>query len=992
MHKRHMHPTLLDGEQSRPDRKLRWSEEETLMLARKEARLFVSGPPQFMNQELLEYFPTRTLEAIKGQRRKQVHKDNVLKFIEEFRSLPAASGAASPSSSPSSGGSVSSSDHSGSPEPPNSPNPSDGEPANDDPTDPFIEFALSINLEGIHGFKVDDLISILHNALNRGKAATLQELALYLYSVFPPSQPGAPRLRTAPVAPLSRRKQRRKDYAVVQQNWRKHQARCAKSILDGPVEADLPPREVMEPYWRQVMESQNLSEPRQDDTLRQDLQDIWVPVTLEDLADHRPELSSSPGPDGVTSRQIRALPNQILLIVFNIILWARHLPLSLRESRTSFIPKKSGASEPQDFRPITVPSVFVRTLHSVLAARIRKAVQFDPRQRAFMPTDGCADNTVLLDMIIKQQYRNFTRSYIAILDVAKAFDSVSHRAIAVILRSYGFPEGFIQYVSNSYNEARTSFKGDGWFVHNVRPARGVKQGDPMSPILFNLVIDRLLRSLPAHIGARLDGVPVNAIAFADDMVLMASTPAGLQELLDVLTAYLSSCGMSLNPAKCLSLSLKGQPKSKTLVVEHRSFNIDGTRFPFIQRGESWKYLGIIFDANGRTRFRADEVVRPLLDRITKAPLKPQQRLHILRCFLLPRLFHRLTLGGVTVSVLKKTDVLVRSAVRRWLHLPADVPTAFYHASVADGGLGIQAVRFTAPLLRRSRLLNLHTPVLQNSPSLVAYVSSEIDLAERRLIIDASPLQCKVDVQRMWSRRLYTSVDGSGLVDAGKFPATHRWISEPTRFLSGHDFINCIAIRINAMPTRSRTSRGRAAKDRQCRAGCAGPETLNHVLQRCPRTHGLRIRRHDAVSAYIRRGLENKGFDVHSEPKVRCEGSVLKPDLVAIKDGHTFVLDTQVVTDGISLTTAHNTKRAKYNTLPFKAALTSLFPSRTVHVLTFTCNWRGVVSAASVHELLAHKILSKSDLYVLSTRVLVGGIIAFRSFCKDTSVWRRRPPR
>lgn len=57
----------------------------------------------------------------------------------------------------------------------------------------------------------------------------------------------------------------------------------------------------------------------------------------------------------------------------------------------------------------------------------------------------------------------------------------------------------------------------------MRPTTGVKQGDPLSPLLFNLVIDRLLRSLPEEIGATLGEGQINAIAFADDLILLANT-------------------------------------------------------------------------------------------------------------------------------------------------------------------------------------------------------------------------------------------------------------------------------------------------------------------------------------------------------------------------------------------------------------------------------------------------------------------------------------
>ena len=58
--------------------------------------------------------------------------------------------------------------------------------------------------------------------------------------------------------------------------------------------------------------------------------------------------------------------------------------------------------------------------------------------------------------------------------------------------------------------------------------RGETGIDPLSLLIFNMVMDSLLKSLPVEVGADINGVKVGAIAFADDLVLTASTATGLQ--------------------------------------------------------------------------------------------------------------------------------------------------------------------------------------------------------------------------------------------------------------------------------------------------------------------------------------------------------------------------------------------------------------------------------------------------------------------------------
>jgi len=76
----------------------------------------------------------------------------------------------------------------------------------------------------------------------------------------------------------------------------------------------------------------------------------------------------------------------------------------------------------------------------------------------------------------------------------------------------------------------------------------------------------------------------------------------------------------------------------------------------------------------------------MLQSLTESPLKPQQRMALARCNLLPRLYHGLVLAAQTAKGLETLDRIVRASVRKWLRLPKDTPLAFFHAKARDGGL------------------------------------------------------------------------------------------------------------------------------------------------------------------------------------------------------------------------------------------------------------------------------------------------------------------
>ena len=251
----------------------------------------------------------------------------------------------------------------------------------------------------------------------------------------------------------------------------------------------------------------------------------------------------------------------------------------------------------------------------------------------------------------------------------------------------------IEYIMNGYKDAVTRLSCNGWLSRPIRPGRGVKQGDPLSPMIFNLIIDKLFAKLPAEVGLKIGNMHLNAMGFADDLVLIATTPLGLQNMLDISAEYLAKCGLCVNAAKCFTVSVRGNAKAKkTNIIADQVFTCLGREIPALRRSEEWKYLGVPFTPEGRVLGNPLENLRRDLDTISKAPLKPQQRLFALRTVILPGLYHQLVLGLTTISLLNKIDAVTRLYVRRWLALPHDTPNANFHADAEDGGLSLPTIR------------------------------------------------------------------------------------------------------------------------------------------------------------------------------------------------------------------------------------------------------------------------------------------------------------
>ena len=157
--------------------------------------------------------------------------------------------------------------------------------------------------------------------------------------------------------------------------------RCINNILGNVEDAKPLPRAAIEPYWTTVFtQPATVTMP---ECIQHPVQDsIASPIKAEEIRAAIPSLAVSPRSDGRTARQFRAIPLGIIVRIFNLIIWCENLPKHLAISRTIFIPKKSQASLPGEFRPISISSVFA-VQHKILAQRIDAKIEMDDQLRAF---------------------------------------------------------------------------------------------------------------------------------------------------------------------------------------------------------------------------------------------------------------------------------------------------------------------------------------------------------------------------------------------------------------------------------------------------------------------------------------------------------------------------------------------------------------------------------------------------------------------------------
>ena len=960
VHERSQHPQAFHAQEVEAlmagSRKARWDEEELVLMAAFEA----SHPGErMMNIQIrAQCLPHRTLEAIKAARRPDSYKERVRQ--EALRLQEASSSPVTSSPTPPSQGQTS---------PQGSPLTS---PVRTGAPDGGTRSPLSTPLRSVP----DEVAAILlqeSNSLGLTVPSSIREVEAQVNLWCPPrAYAYRPPGLVNPRLSQKKKAKSKRQYRRIQKLWKKDRGRaiqeCIVGIPDGPTA--LPPGTGA--YWENLFQRESLPESRCPPAIRPVIREAAGPITHEEVlcAIRSTKKGTAPGPDGRGLEALRQMSTSQLCWAYNAVLILKDVPDSWARGRTTLIPKKSDAADPGDFRPITVTSLLLRLFNKIIAGRLMAAAPLPNKQKGFAPEEGVVANLLLVQKLLLDAQRKFSNLHVAFIDFKKAFDSVSHPSLVAAAKRWGIPAELTEYISTLYSKACTDIVG------NTCPIRrGVLQGDPLSPYLFNITLDWALSQVPEDVGARLAGLPINYIAYADDVVLTASTHVGLQAALDVFVAEAGKVGLELGHAKCATISILGDGKRKRWLQDSNTyFTAGGTRLRALRPGETYKYLGLevgLSAGQAEPRRALAALIRDLAS-LQRAPLKPQQKIWGLKHTLVPKHQYARVLGRSTNGTLKRYDREVRTFVRKALHLPKDTPNAGLYTKVSDGGLGIPEFSVIVPALKRGALERLS----RSADERVAGIAGALLLSD--------PVRTPAKEQRRLAclrnkESLYASADGRGLKGFDSHPNTHDWVENATALMKGATYVSAVKTRLGVVGTRLRASRGRPGAPVLCDLGCGRPESLGHILQVCPVLAPERTRRHNRVLDLLHQQLSRRGYRLLKEPNIRTPAGVRKPDLVVWDDRQSVVIDVQITADnatGDLLGRAHGLKVSHYNT----EAIRTWVREKTGHppvFTTLTINWRGLMATPSYNSLRALQC-TKADLRLLVVRSLEGSVDTIRN--------------
>lgn len=340
-------------------------------------------------------------------------------------------------------------------------------------------------------------------------------------------------------------------------------------------------------------------------------------------------------PDGIHNEMMQLVPKittQTIMAIWRKVGRLGYLPVQFIEGTVLPLYKKGDADDPKNYRPIILLSHIRKVVTGALGLWLRDIYIPHHNQWGFCPNTNTEDAVLAASESITTGH-----NFLAILDLSAAYDSLRRDDLQSICTKVLPPEfcSMLPAVLHPQQVRTVGQRG----TSQAKITMGVPQGDRSSPDLFNIAMDTLLNkynNIPTSVSSH----PVNA--YADDVLLLAYSPDGLQTLVNIAVEWSAEHSLNWKVPKC-----------SVIMPAHGTNKIHINSLALAQRPES-EYLGMTISPLGVTDKRLEARIQEATITMHKIRQLTSLSWHARRTIVLSLVYSKIGYGLSTIKLSTNT--------------------------------------------------------------------------------------------------------------------------------------------------------------------------------------------------------------------------------------------------------------------------------------------------------------------------------------------------